>query len=149
MRKWLAVPLLAVGLWFVGGSLPALAASPTDTGGEQESLRDILGRNVCLVDNFAFVWNLNISRTGGPPLTTSISGTVDAVDEFGVFACTYSVSGSSSGASFNMTASNPIPPEPCCGSFTYTGVVDKPSRTAAGTWSNVCDFAGFFTMGLC
>ena len=29
MRKWLAVPLLAVGLWFVGGSLPAAAGGPS------------------------------------------------------------------------------------------------------------------------
>lgn len=136
MRKWLAVPLLAVGLWFVGASLPALAASPTDTGGEQESLESILGRVVCIVDNFGIVYNLNVG--GG-----SITGTANA-------GCPnlYSVSGSNVGASFTFTASGGDGVI-CCESFTYTGVADKPSRTASGTWSNVCNGSGSFTAGLC
>ena len=103
MRKWLAVPLRAVGLWFVGASLPALAASPTDTGGEQESLQSILGRIVCIVDNFGFVWNLEVG--GG-----SISGSVNT----GAFCGTYGVTGTHTGPSFVATASNPGAPVDCC-----------------------------------
>ena len=137
----MAVPLLAVGLWFVGGSLPALAGSPTDVGGEEESLQNALGRVVCLVDSSGFIWNLNVG--GG-----SIAGSVNT-DVGALCAATYSVSGTHVRLSLTAMASDPIPPDNCCGGFTYTGVADKPSRTASGTWTNICGGEGFFPMGLC
>lgn len=139
MRKWLAAPLLAVGLWFVGGSLPALAGSPGVQGDGEESLRSILGRTVCVADNNGLVWNLTI---GGGTITGTVSGLICDDNR--------TVTGRNSGARFTLFAPDRGGLD-CC-DFRYDGVADKPSRTASGIWHNIdCDGGGegLFFAGLC
>lgn len=113
----------------------------------------LLGSDICMIDNFGVVYHIKIS--GGV-----ISGTADSP------YCSYNswVTGSYTGTSFIMHVDDNgdggdhdgggddghDDNNNDCGSYTYTGVYNRTTKIASGTWVNDDGYtSGVFTANQC
>ncbi|OHB97185.1 MAG: hypothetical protein A2W74_01770 [Planctomycetes bacterium RIFCSPLOWO2_12_38_17] len=139
MKKLIFGALIAAGLMFAGGTVYAqptfdIPGAPSESDVQMD---EVLGMQICAVDNYGNVYNLTVS--GG-----NISGTMDS-PYCGHYGC---VTGTYSGLSFVMHMG--CPSNSSCIGFTYTGVVNPQTKTASGTWVNDGNQgSGSFTMSLC
>ena len=140
MKKTFIGMLLLVGLLFGCGTIYAQTSvdMPGNPPAEPDvTLEEVLGRDVCVVDNYGIVYNLTV---GGGVIT----GTAEH-PSCGHYS---DVSGTYTGKSFSMHVGNPSNPN--CVGYTFTGVVNSRTKTASGTWVNDGGGgSGSFTAALC
>ncbi len=132
--------LLLVGLLFGCGTIYAQISvdMPGNPPAEEDvTLEEVLGKNICVVDNYGITYNLTV---GGGVIT----GSADH-PSCGHYS---NVSGTYTGKSFSMHVGNPS--NTSCVGYTYTGVVNSKTKTASGTWVNDGGGgSGSFTAALC
>jgi len=139
MKKLIFGALIAAGLMFAGGTVYAqptfdIPGAPSESDVQMD---EVLGMQICAVDNYGNVYNLTVSNG-------TIDGTMDSpyCGHYG------DVTGTYTGLSFQMHMGNPS--SSSCVGFTYTGVVNPQTKTASGTYVNDGGSgSGSFTMSLC
>jgi len=136
MKKLIFGALIAAGLMFAG-VVNVYAHDVPGTPSESDAQMDeVMGTQICAVDNYGNVYNLTVSNG-------TIDGTMDSpyCGHYG------DVTGTYTGLSFQMHMGAP---SSSCVGFTYTGVVNPQTKTASGTYVNDGGSgSGSFTMSLC
>ena len=136
MKKLIFGALIAAGLMFAG-VVNVYAHDVPGTPSESDAQMDeVMGTQICAVDNYGNVYNLTVSNG-------TIDGTMDSpyCGHYG------DVTGTYTGLSFQMHMGSP---SSSCTGFTYTGVVNPQTKTASGTYVNDGGSgSGSFTMSLC
>lgn len=139
MRKFLYVSMVMIVLGFVGEKAFAHKEMPGVPVEPEAQLDEVLGKNVCIVDNFGDQYNLIIDNG-------TISGTVDTPD-CGHYS---NLTGSYSGTSFTFHTGEPDAWWLRCRGYRVDGTVDIKTKTASGRYVTDGGFgSGPITFAIC